>query len=90
VVVDREGRVTAYATGFGSGAHAVATANSELCGLLGTASAFLGLGIAIPTRNTDLLTWCLGRGLRIVQQSMLMSLGLYNDPMGAYLPSMLF
>jgi hypothetical protein len=34
--------------------------------------------------------WCLEQGLQIVQQSTLMTIGLYNEPEGAYLPSILF
>ena len=51
---------------------------------------FIGLGIIVPSRNAGLLRWCLEHGLRIVQQSTLMTIGLYNEPGGAYLPSILF
>jgi hypothetical protein len=37
-----------------------------------------------------LLRWCLERGLRIVQQSTLMTIGLYNEPAGAWLPSIAY
>ena len=50
----------------------------------------MGLGILLPSRNAEVLQWCLNHGLRIVQQSTLMTIGLYNDPAGAYLPSILF
>jgi hypothetical protein len=40
-------------------------------------------------RATTVLRWCLDRGLRLVKQQMLMTIGLYNDPAGAYLPSIL-
>ncbi len=36
------------------------------------------------------LAWCLDHGLRIVQLMTLMTLGLYNEPAGAYLPSILY
>ena len=58
--------------------------------LLGSTEAFIGLGILVPSRNAELVCWCLERGLRIVQQSTLMTIGLYNEPDGAYLPSILF
>jgi hypothetical protein len=32
----------------------------------------------------------LNRGLRVVQPMTLMTIGLYNEPQGAYLPSILF
>jgi hypothetical protein len=50
----------------------------------------MGLGIPVLTRSGELLRWCLGQGLRIVPQSTLMTIGLYDEPAGAYLPSILF
>jgi hypothetical protein len=50
----------------------------------------MGLGILVPSRNSELLRWCMQCGLHIVQQSTLMTIGLYNEPAGAYLPSILF
>ncbi len=89
-VVERPERICGYATGFGYGWHAVAETNEDLLALLGSADSFMGLGILVPSRNAELLGWCLGHGLRIVQQSTLMTIGLYNEPAGAYLPSILF
>jgi GNAT superfamily N-acetyltransferase len=89
-VVERPGRVSGYATGFGYGWHAVAETNEDLIALLASAQTFMGLGILVPSRNAELLGWCLAHGLKIVQQSTLMSTGLYNEPAGAYLPSILF
>jgi GNAT superfamily N-acetyltransferase len=89
-VVEGPTGVRGYATGFGYGWHAVAETNEDLVALLGSADAFVGLGILVPSRNAELLRWCLERGLRIVQQSTLMTIGLYNEPAGAYLPSILF
>jgi GNAT superfamily N-acetyltransferase len=89
-VVERDGRVGGYATGFGYGWHAVAEADDDLIALLGSAEAFMGLGILMPSRNARVLRWCLESGMRIVQQSTLMTVGLYNEPAGAYLPSILF
>jgi hypothetical protein len=64
--------------------------NDDLIALLGSAETFMGLGILVPSRNAALLRWGLNHGLRIAQQSTLMTLGLYNEPVGAYLPSILF
>jgi len=89
-VVERPDRVCGYATGFGYGWHAVAETNDDLIALLASAEAYLGLGILVPSRNTDLLHWCLEHDMRIVQQSTLMTIGLYNEPAGAYLPSILY
>jgi GNAT superfamily N-acetyltransferase len=89
-VVERAAGISGYATGLGYGWHAVAETNEDLIALLSSAEAYLGLGILVPSRNAGLLRWCLDNGLRIVQQSTLMTIGLYNEPAGAYLPSILF
>ena len=89
-VVERASGISGYATGFGYGWHAVAETNEDLIALLGSTEAFIGLGILVPSRNAELVRWCLERGLRIVQQSTLLTIGLYNEPDGAYLPSILF
>jgi predicted N-acetyltransferase YhbS len=88
-VVERPGRVSGYATGFGYGWHAVGESNEDLIALITSAEAFMGLGILIPSSNAELLGWCLARGLEIVQQSTLMTIGLYNEPAGAWMPSIL-
>jgi GNAT superfamily N-acetyltransferase len=90
-VVERPGGgICGYATGFGYGWHAVAEDNAAMIALLCAAEAYMGLGILVPSRNAELLGWGLAHGMRIVQQSTLMTIGLYNDPAGAYLPSILF
>jgi GNAT superfamily N-acetyltransferase len=89
-VLERPSGISGYATGFGYGWHAVAEANEDLIALLVSAEAFIGLGILVPSRNAELLRWCLRHGLQLVQQSTLMTIGLYNEPAGAYLPSILF
>jgi hypothetical protein len=58
--------------------------------LIASAESFAGSGILLPSRNTALLRWCLANGLRIVQPMTLMSMGLYNQPAGAWLSSILF
>jgi GNAT superfamily N-acetyltransferase len=89
-VVERDGRITGYATAIGFFGHAVAETNDDLKALIGFARSFDGPGFLLPTRNGELLRWCLEHGLRIVQPMTLMSIGLYNEPAGAYLPSVLF
>jgi GNAT superfamily N-acetyltransferase len=89
-VVERPDRICGYATGFGYGWHAVAETNEDLIALLASAEAYMGLGVLVPSRNAELVRWCLEHGLRIVQQSTLMTIGLYNEPAGVYLPSILF
>jgi L-amino acid N-acyltransferase YncA len=89
-VAERDGRVTAYASSMAFSGHAVGQTNEDLKALIGAAAAFQGPGILVPTRNAELFRWCLESGLRVVQPMTLMTMGLYNEPAGAYLPSVLF
>jgi GNAT superfamily N-acetyltransferase len=89
-VTCRSGRVAGYATGLGFFGHAVGETTDDLKALIAAAPAYSGPGFLIPTRNTDLFRWCLENGLRMVQPMTLMSMGLYNEPSGAFLPSILF
>jgi predicted N-acetyltransferase YhbS len=89
-VVERAGRITGYATVLGFFGHATAEANLDMQALIASADSFAGPGILLPSRNTDLLRWCLAGGMRIVQPLTLMSTGLYNEPAGAWVPSILF
>jgi predicted N-acetyltransferase YhbS len=89
-LVERGGRVTAYATLVGFFGHAVGENNEDLKALIGAATAFPGPGFMLPTRNGELLRWCLENGLRIVQPMTLMSIGLYNEPGSAFLPSIIY
>ncbi|HWG97632.1 MAG TPA: GNAT family N-acetyltransferase [Nitrospira sp.] len=89
-VVEHNGRITGYTTGLGFFGHAVGRTNDELKALIGAAPAFTGLGFLLPTRNMELLRWCLNHGLRIVQPMTLMSLGLYQKPACSFLPSILY
>ena len=58
--------------------------------LIVSVESFGGPGILVPSRNAELFRWCLVNGLRVTQPMTLMTSGLYNDPAGAYLPSILF
>src|SRR5579872_2410328 len=86
-VVERLGRVTGYATVIAFFGHAVGESNDDIRALIGAAPMFMGPGILVPTRNGELFRWCLANGMRLVQQMTLMTIGLYNEPTGAYLPS---
>jgi len=89
-VVEHNGRITGYATLVGFFGHAVGEGNVELKALIGAAPNFEGTGFLLPTRNSELLRWCLVHGLHVVQPMTLMSMGLYNTPSGAFLPSILY
>ena len=86
-VVEHDGRITGYATVVGFFGHAVAETNKDLKALIGAAKEFAGPGFLLPTRNGEVFRWCLNNGLRIAQPMTLMSKGLYNEPAGAFLPS---
>ncbi|HLZ91360.1 MAG TPA: GNAT family N-acetyltransferase [Candidatus Acidoferrum sp.] len=90
VVAESRSRITAYASSVAFFGHAVGETNEDLEALIATATAFQGPGILVPTRNAGLFRWCLENGLRVVQQMNLMTMGLYSEPAGAYLPSVLF
>jgi GNAT superfamily N-acetyltransferase len=86
-VVEHLGRITGYATGIGYAGHAVGESNEELKALISAAPEFLGCGPLIPSRNGELLRWCYSKGLRLMQQMTLMTVGLYNDPRSPFIPS---
>ena len=90
LVVERAGRITGYTSAIAFFGHAVGETNEDLEALIGAAESFGGPGFLVPTRNGDLMRWCLNNGLRIVQPMTLMTVGLYNEPTGAYLPSVLY
>ena len=89
-VVERGGRVTGYTTSLAFFGHSVGESNLDMQSLIAAADGFGGPGILVPTRNAELFRWCLESGLRVVQPMTLMSIGLYNEPKGAWLPSILF
>jgi hypothetical protein len=68
----------------------VAESNQDLKALIGAAQTFAGPGFLLPTRNHDLFRWCLDNRLQLLMQMTLMTIGLYNEPAGAYLPSILY
>jgi predicted N-acetyltransferase YhbS len=90
LVVERAGRITGYSTGLAFFGHTTTESNQDLQALLTSVESFGGAGFLLPTRNTELFRWCLSNGLRVVEPLTLMSIGLYNNPAGAWLPSILF
>lgn len=87
MLVEHLGRITGYATFVGFFGHTVARSNQDLMALIAAAPEFPGPGFLLPTRNHQVFSWCLANGLRLVQQMTLMSIGLYTEPAGAWLPS---
>jgi len=89
-VAERDGRITACASIVGFFGHAVAENTIDLQALLGGVDEFAGPGFLLPARNTELFRWCLNQGLRVVEPMTLMTTGLYSEPAGAFLPSILY
>ena len=89
-VVERDGRITGYATSIGFFGHGVARNNADLMALIAAASEFVSPGFLLQTRNYEIFAWCLSNGLRLVEQMTLMTTGLYNEPVGSYLTSVLY
>ncbi len=89
-VVERAGRITGYATMIAFFAHAVGENNDDLKALIAAAKSFAGPGFLVPSRNGDLMRWFLGKGLRVIQPMTLMTMGLYSEPGGAWLPSVTY
>ena len=90
IVVEHDDRITGYANVIGFLGHAIGENNEDLKALVGAAPEFAGPGFLLPTRNSELMRWCLANGLRVVQPMTLMSTGLYNEPAGAFLPSVIY
>jgi predicted N-acetyltransferase YhbS len=90
LVVERNDRITGYSTTVGYSGHSVAETNDDLKALIAGTSAYAGPGFLVPAHNSELLRWCLENGLRIVKPLTLMSIGLYNEPDGVFLPSVLY
>lgn len=91
-------KITGYTSGLTYFNHSVGLANDDLKALIAsetstatTASeSYGGPGILIPTRNAELFRWCINNKLRLVHQLTLMTDGMYNEPAGCYMPSILY
>ena len=89
-IVEHGGRLVGYASWLAMFGHAVAETSLGLKALIASADSFQGAGFLLPTRNSELFRWCLQQRLRIVQPMTLMTMGLYNEPRGSWLPSVVY
>lgn len=87
-VVERNGRITGYTTGIGFLGHSVAKSNEDLIALISSAPQFGKPGFFVPLQNAALLAWVIEHQLRVVYTMNLMTIGQYQSPRGAYLPSL--
>jgi len=90
LVVERGDRLTGYSAGLSFFDHSVGETGDDLKALIGAAPGFGGPGFLVPIRDGELFRFCLEHGLRVVQLMTLMTTGLYNEPAGAYLPSIMY
>jgi len=89
-VVLQDHLIAGYATGIGFRGHAVAETSEDIAALIAAAPAIMGPGFFVPVRNTRLMRWLFGNGYRAVWQATLMSCGSYQEPAGAFLPSIAY
>lgn len=86
-VVERLGRITGYTTGMTYFSHSVAETSDDLIALIGAARDYGTPGFLVPLADSELFRWCLYHGLKVFFVLNMMSLGLYEEPQGAYMPS---
>ena len=89
-VVERTARITGYTSSMSFFGHSMGETVRDLQALISSAESFGGPGILVPTRNAPLFRWCLDNGLRVKHPMTLMSLGVYQEPAGSFLPSILY
>jgi len=90
LIVETNGKLTAYATILGFFGHAVASTDDDLKALIGSGREIAGAGVLLPTRNGEVLRWCLENGMRIVMPMSLMAKGYYQTPRTSFFPSILY
>ncbi len=86
-VVERLGRITGYTTGVTYFTHSVAETTDDLQALIGAATGFGTPGFLVPLANAQLFRWCLAHGLRVFFVVNMMTIGIYQEPAGAFMPS---
>ena len=86
-VVEHLGRITGYSCKVEYWSHSVAETNDDLEALILDAGEIGTPGILVPLDNGELFRWCLGQGLRVFFVTNLMTVGVYQEPRGSYLPS---
>jgi GNAT superfamily N-acetyltransferase len=89
-VVEHAGHLRGYATSVSAGGHAVGETTAAVQALIGAAPALERGGFLVPLRNAELFRWCLTAGLRVAVPQILMSRGFYQEPVGAFFPSVLY
>ncbi len=86
-VVEHLGRITGYTAGISYWSHSAAETTRDLQALIGAAEDFGTPGFLVPLDNSELFRWTLAQGLRVYFVTNLMTRGIYQEPRGAYMPS---
>jgi GNAT superfamily N-acetyltransferase len=86
-VVERLGRMTGYTTKINYFAHSVAETTDDLKALICEAEDFGTPGFLVPLRDAELFRWSLAHGLKVFFVLNMMTIGIYQEPEGAYMPS---
>jgi len=93
-VVKRDGRVRGYLTmpAFWPANHAVAETEQDMQALIlgAAATGQEPSSMILPTRQSELLRWCLSEPFRVLKPLTLMTIGAYQEPKGAYFPSVIY
>ena len=90
MVVEHAGCLRGYATSVSAAGHAVGETTEAVQALIGAAPALERGGFLVPLRNEALFRWRLTVGFRVAVPQTLMSRGFYQEPVGAFLPSVLY
>ena len=94
LVLLRGGRVAAYASAPTRWVlnHGIAETEQDMRALLLAAGAAGAepLSLLVPIRSASFFRWCLAEGLRVVKPMTLMTLGVYQEPLGCFYPSVLY
>ena len=89
-MIERDDVIRGYAAGIGILGHAVAKSNEDLKALIANASTILGPGFFVPARNHEVINWLLESGFQIGWPANLMTIGLYQEPLTPFLPSLAY
>jgi GNAT superfamily N-acetyltransferase len=94
MVAVRDGKICSYLTSPKAiiENHGVAETTEAMMALLIGASEMVDgpISLLMPIRQGELFRWCLQSGFRLVNAMVLMNVGNYSEPQGAFVPSILY
>jgi len=87
----RDEKPVGYMTELGLFGHGMAYSEEELKAMIIQAANGLDeISFLLPARRIDFFKWALSSGLRVEKFMILMCIGPYNEPKGAYFPSVIY